>query len=296
MKFIKKHKKLTICICVLLLLIITIVILVFTLFSLKDVELELKTQTLNLTQDVQDEIVSKTLENKQTVLFMNKQAIQDDLEKQFPYLKIVNIETKFPNKLVVHCTEREELFAVVSNGKTYFLDEDLKILRVSSEIYTKIENGPVVLTFKSIKIDGNSILPVTLDLNLDEAKEGMFLSLENEGSPQSFSNQINSVALSVLTAFEQNNRTLSDVSKQFSRFEIYFDSFTLSGQTSWHMCFKLVDKNNFETNIIDPSENLSQKISTMFEAFSTVSKNPSLLSKKLFVYENSNNEFAFLFE
>ena len=53
MKFIRRHKKLVIILSVLLALLITAIILVFTVFSLKEVELEFKTETLNITQEEQ---------------------------------------------------------------------------------------------------------------------------------------------------------------------------------------------------------------------------------------------------
>lgn len=299
MKFIRNHKKLTICLFVLLLLVLAIVILAFTLFSLKESSLEFKTETKNLNQETKNKIVERVLENKRSVLFLNKTRISADLEKQFPYLKIINIETKIPNKVVVHCAEREEFFAISSNGKTYFMDEELKILRIVNAPYESEIGAPVLLVYKGVKVDETSsstISQTTLDLNLDSAEEGAFLDFGQVKDETDFSKEIKEVSTSILTGFEENNRTISDVLNEFLKFEICFEPITLGGISELKLCLALTDKNGFVTKIIDANENLSLKLGTMFEAFSDVSKDPKLLEKDLFVFQNSSGQFAYLFK
>ena len=47
-----------------------------------------------------------------SIFAVNKKNITNELEKNNPRLKIINIETVFPNKFNLHCNEREELVAI----------------------------------------------------------------------------------------------------------------------------------------------------------------------------------------
>ena len=55
------------------------------------------------------------------VFAVNKTEIINKLEKENYYLKVVNIETVFPNKLIVHCAEREELFSIKLSENLYYI-------------------------------------------------------------------------------------------------------------------------------------------------------------------------------
>ena len=157
----------------------------FTVFLLKDVKVELKTGTEHLTQEVVSEIENEALKTGGSVLFLGKEKLISRLEKQFPYLKIVNIETQIPNKLVIHAAEREELFAVNSGEKSYFLDEEFKILRVENSIYSKQENGAVLLSCGSVFINSeDKAYAAGVDLKLDGAEAGQTLNIGNSSEKQ----------------------------------------------------------------------------------------------------------------
>lgn len=296
MKFFKKHKKATIICSIVFVLLIILVVLMFTVFSLKDVKVELKTGTEHLTQEVVSEIENEALKTGGSVLFLGKEKLISRLEKQFPYLKIVNIETQIPNKLVIHAAEREELFAVNSGEKSYFLDEEFKILRVENSIYSKQENGAVLLSFGSVFIDTeDKAYAAGVDLKLDGAEAGQTLNIGNSSEEQNyFSKKLETIALSILTSFEGNGLQIQDVRSRFQSFEIFFKPVEFAGLISWQPCLKIVDGANFEAQIILADSNLTEKIGTYNQAISAASKNPNLLvNKVLYVFENSNNEFAY---
>lgn len=298
MKFFKKHKKATIICSIVFVLLIILVILMFTVFSLKDVKVELKTGTEHLTQEVVSEIEDEALKTGGSVLFLGKEKLISRLEKQFPYLKIVNIETQIPNKLVIHAAEREELFAVNSGEKSYFLDEEFKILRVENSIYSKQENGVVLLSFGSVFIDAeDKAYAAGVDLKLDGAEAGQTLNIGNSSEEQNyFSKKLETIALSILTSFEENGLQIQDVRSRFQSFEIFFKPVEFAGLISWQPCLKIVDSASFEAQIILADSNLTTKIGAYNQAISEASKNPGLLVNKiLYVFENSNNEIAYSF-
>lgn len=270
----------------------------FTVFLLKDVKVELKTGTEHLTQEVVSEIENEALKTGGSVLFLGKEKLISRLEKQFPYLKIVNIETQIPNKLVIHAAEREELFAVNSGEKSYFLDEEFKILRVENSIYSKQENGVVLLSFGSVFINSeDKAYAAGVDLKLDGAEAGQTLNIGNSSEEQNyFSKKLETIALSILTSFEENGLQIQDVRSRFQSFEIFFMPVEFAGLISWQPCLKIVDSANFEAQIILADSNLTTKIGAYNQAISEASKNPGLLVNKiLYVFENSNNEIAYSF-
>ena len=298
MRFFRKHKKATIICSIVFVLLIILVVLMFTVFLLKDVKVELKTGTEHLTQEVVSEIENEALKTGGSVLFLGKEKLISRLEKQFPYLKIVNIETQIPNKLIIHAAEREELFAVNSGEKSYFLDEEFKILRVENSIYSKQENGAVLLSFGSVFINSeDKAYAAGVDLKLDGAEAGQTLNIGNSSEEQNyFSKKLETIALSILTSFEENGLQIQDVRSRFQSFEIFFKPVEFACLSSWQPCLKIVDSANFEAQIILADSNLTTKIGAYNQAISEASKNPGLLVNKiLYVFENSNNEIAYSF-
>ena len=298
MRFFRKHKKATIICSIVFVLLIILVVLMFTVFLLKDVKVELKTGTEHLTQEVVSEIENEALKTGGSVLFLGKEKLISRLEKQFPYLKIVNIETQIPNKLIIHAAEREELFAVNSGEKSYFLDEEFKILRVENSNYSKQENGAVLLSFGSVFINAeDKAYAAGVDLKLDGAEAGQTLNIGNSSEEQNyFSKKLETIALSILTSFEENGLQIQDVRSRFQSFEIFFKPVEFAGLISWQPCLKIVDSANFEAQIILADSNLTTKIGAYNQAISEASKNPGLLVNKiLYVFENSNNEIAYSF-
>lgn len=295
--FIKKHKKAIIITSVILFILMVIIILMFTLFSLKEVELSFKTETLNITSTQQEEIKQKTLEHGGSVLFIGKEKIVSELESEFPYLKVVNIETKFPNKFVIHCAEREELFSIYSNNKYYSVDEELKILKISA---TKSDN--IQLDFQDIVLDETTAPPtykiVSLDLNLKNSKEGQFINLvQNEGGGSYFASKLQKIVTSIQTAFEQSNRDIAVIKSQFKNFELFYKAEKISESSlAWRICLRLIDNSNYEIQIVDCDRDLDKKISVMYEALTSASKNPNLLiNSKLLIYENVNKQIVYQF-
>ena len=296
MEFIKKHKKAVIISSIILAILIVIVILMFTLFSLKEVELKFKTETVNISSQQVKEIEKQTLKYGGSVLFIGKEKIISDLEKQFPYLKIVNIETIIPNKFVIHCAEREELYSIYSNEKYYVLDEEFKILKIESSPQENL----VEFNFESLEANPETgkYMPVKLNLNLSTAEEGQFLNL---GSSQNsvLASEMQNIATTLLTAFEQNNRDISYVKGQFQVVELFFNPIKTtesSQEVFFKLCLRIVDRNGYEIQIYDAQLSLGEKISVLYSALSAASSDPSLLEDTtLIIYKNEKGNFAYSF-
>ena len=129
MKFLRKHKKLIIVLSVIVALLITLIVLMFTLFSLKSVEIEFETGNKIITNEMQSQIISE-IDLGGTVFFKNKDEMTSKIEKKYPYVKVINIETILPNKFIIHIAERQEIYAITSLNRTCYLDNELKVLRI----------------------------------------------------------------------------------------------------------------------------------------------------------------------
>ena len=155
-------KKIIIAGSVLLVLIALVITLCFTVFSLKAVEIDYRTSRTVLLQ-VEDEDIISAGEFKigSPVLFHSKKEYKTKIEQYNPYIKVVNIETVFPDKLVVHICERQEVYAVAFNGGNYICDEELRVLRVD-EAYQSNSSNPILLNFEKELIKHTKLVSILM--------------------------------------------------------------------------------------------------------------------------------------
>ncbi len=131
-----------------------LIVLNSTLFTLQSVSVNWLT-TKNEMVGIKDSDIIDTVTTGESIFLVDKDKISFDLEKEFPYLRVVGLETKFPNKLVVHTAERETLYAVAisdDGGSKYYmiLDEMGKVLKkTNSSIFAGEELGakPIKVSF-----------------------------------------------------------------------------------------------------------------------------------------------------
>ncbi len=193
-------KKAIISLSIVLGIVAVILILFWTLFALSTVTVNYKTTTINL--NVEDEEIVKAGEFQfgACVLFDGKNKYIENINnyvsqnENFAYLEIVNIETVFPNKYVIHIAEREEVFAVSFDGQTLICDDDLRVLKILNEEYESTKENPILLE--------------NLEIENQEIKVGTFLEVKEKG------------VLNLFDAQFVNNRDLKEQ-------KAYFKSITL---------------------------------------------------------------------
>lgn len=145
-----KNKRLIICLSIFATLVILIV-LTSTIFALQQVSV-LFAETPNKLAGMESQIVeSASFNYGQNVLFLNKSSYVEKIEKQFPYIKVLNIETIFPNKLVINAVERQETFAIkLSNNNYAIVDEQFKVLDISTTYINSSSNAIELLNLSNI--------------------------------------------------------------------------------------------------------------------------------------------------
>lgn len=122
----------------------TLVILLFTLFGLKLNKVTLQVHQVYqpfMQEEFKDEVVEKTnLKQNMSVFFISKKSVKNQIENAFADVKVINIETIFPNGLVIHIAKRESLFALRNqvDNKYLILDRDFKVLDITQTIGNEI--------------------------------------------------------------------------------------------------------------------------------------------------------------
>ncbi len=163
----KKYKAIIIAVAVVVGVVLASVIFCFTLFTVKDIRLDFRTE---LTAEyTQTEIVEKSgIKNGKCVFFLKKAQHEQLIEKNFPYLKVINIEVLIPSHIVIHLAEREEFYAIPYGENTLVCDDEFKVLKiVSGTSYESTESNAIPLT--------------KLDITNQTVEVGDFLTFKQEG-------------------------------------------------------------------------------------------------------------------
>ncbi|MBE7075239.1 MAG: FtsQ-type POTRA domain-containing protein [Clostridiales bacterium] len=234
-----KYKRLIITLSCVLGAVLLCTILCFTLFRLHGVSLNFKNQTtLFNTQQSQNQIISSAEINYGVPIFaLNKSNIKQNLESKNPYLKVINIETAFPNKLIIHCAQREETFVIKSReDRFYVCDEELKVLKVYDSYTTSQENAVVV--------SGISVLN-------NAATIGDFLVLY-EGQE---------VINNISNAFASCNKTIADFKAMFKSVELIYENNFYAGKIT--PTLKFVTYDNFLIEVQNANGYLATKVNLM---------------------------------
>lgn len=286
--FIKKHKIAFIVWGVVFAVLLTIVILIFTLFSLKNIKLDFRSETLNLSgTEIKNEIIN-SIPQGGSVLFKNKKQIIENLEKNFPYIKVINVETKFPSTFILHIAEREELFALKCADGTLILDGDLKVLKLEKDFVSTTSNA-IELDVLSLDYSVNeNLVGKTINfLNLNELDQLKATYVKND-----IASEVTLLLKSIERKFQLNNRDNSDLKALFKKIAIKFDRNPLSGQ--YEVCLVILDYINFKTVFLDANNDLELKIQTYLSAYAKmINQNPVDAQNYFFtVYKNSKNEIC----
>lgn len=250
-------KKLVISLSILFGLIVVVLILFWTLFGLSSVSVSFDSTIKNLSISENEIIEVGGFRKGACVLFEGKKSSIKKIENyasknsNFAYLKVVNIETVFPNKFVVHVEEREELFSVKTDENFLVCDREFRVLKIVEDFQSTPENA--------ILLEG-------LDFENQDIKTGDFLQL-NQTSMKNF-----------CSVMIENNRTIGQQTGKFKSLvlENYIDS--NNNNKYIKLILKTFQNKKYEINNIDFA--FSAKVRKLFNVES------SLYSHKVDSYGN----------
>lgn len=175
----------------LLAIIVLLVVLSSTLFAVSSVKVSFESSKNVLASVDETEMASAAnIKNGTNVFLLSKKKAKKTLEKAYPYLKVVNIETKFPNSVIIHVVERDEVFAFQTEDKCFITDSELKVLRIVDGEYTSDKLNAIKISYDEQGADVGEFLSVS-------DKYITLKSLE-KSNYQNFSKEDGEFALNVL--------------------------------------------------------------------------------------------------
>ncbi len=155
-----KNKTLTIILSILA-IVVLLVVLSSTVFAVSRIEVVWQSKTNHMQSRTENEIITNSgLTTGTNVFLVNKEEAADKLEKHYPYIKVLGIETAFPNLLKIHAIEREALFALYSGSSILLVDSEFKVIEKSSSFVSTRTNA----------------IEVTGEMNFAAATVGDFLT------------------------------------------------------------------------------------------------------------------------
>jgi len=162
-----KSKKLLVFL-IMFIFIAVLVVLNSTLFTLQYVSVTWLTSTNNLKYVKESDLTSLVDVKGDSIFLLNKNEIASKLEKKFSYLRVVGIETKFPNKIVIYSAEREDLYALkLSDGDYAIIDDYGKVIQKTSTLSVgsngDIDVHPIEVAF-GVYVD-DEFVPNTLNIS-----------------------------------------------------------------------------------------------------------------------------------
>ncbi len=142
----KKNRILTLVLSILS-VVVLIVVLSGTIFTVGKVEVRWLSERGNLSTLSEQEIVEiSELKAGSSVFFVSKDNAVDKLEKEYPYIAVSSIETLFPNTLIIHARERDEVFALQLTSKYLLVDSDFKVLKIISGDFIPTHTSAIKIT------------------------------------------------------------------------------------------------------------------------------------------------------
>ena len=218
-----------------------LVILCFTLFALRSVKVNFRT-SIDANIPSQEEIVEAgDFSYRMPVFFLSKKSYKKNIEEKFPYVEVINIETRFPGKLIVHIRERQEIYAFIHNGRTYFCDNNLVVLRFE-------ENSGYVSSQE------NSILIEGLELGSEEINIGDRL--------------VSATYVDVYDALVENNRLFFEQQSIIKK--IIFSSTVDNNTNKKATSFVINTFDNHEFRVYNSDKYLRVKMAKFLSAYSNL--------------------------
>lgn len=134
-----------------LLIVVLIIILNSTLFVVKDISTSYPECDKFTSNDI---ISASSIVKDKNIFMISKSKSTNIIEKTIPYVEVINIEKKFPNKIVIHTDLRIPIMVIKidSTNKYLLIDKDLKVLDIIEE---SAINDYCLIRGNTVKFNGN---------------------------------------------------------------------------------------------------------------------------------------------
>ena len=146
------HKKKIIVIILTVVIFLSACVLgISTVYRVKDVAVNVTTVS-EAAKNEAEQLKNRLKEEyeKQSTFFVDTETAEEVL-KEFPYFRLTEIEKVFPNRLIFHLTEDEEVYAVATEDGYYILNGEGTILSVRQDYNNR---GELSANAKNVLITG----------------------------------------------------------------------------------------------------------------------------------------------
>lgn len=239
-----------------------VIVLSSAVFALDNVTIKYHNATNILSGDENIIIESAGFRYGENVFLSNKNNYIKNIESSNPYIRVLNIETVFPNKYIIHAIEREETYVFKTDNYYIVTDENLKVLDKQKSFTNSVQNGIVV---------ENS------DYSTSTVKEGEFLA-QNEYYAQIFK------CFGEWKATQDKKPDYDQIKSQIKSITVGYVDGLNSGDgnllvTMW---------NGIEILIDNSTVKMSDKLNFGFSAFERLDGDINRIT----VFENANGEIV----
>lgn len=251
---------------ILILLIALAAVLFGAVFRVREQNIVAVGEDVEYCNNLKDEILNAgNIKNGSSIFMLDKQSAINNIEKTYPYVKVVQIKTTGVTSIEIKVRKRYEMFYATANGKFYVLDEDLKVLRI-----TDLLPNAILFNVTKLSITNNT-------------KEGDFVG----------SDYYRSVANDLVAGLYSN--ALLDRAEMIDAIaEISFNK----GVTLHEEYNRLVllTQTGVEMDICKPEDNLAQKINICFSIYQDDDFTEQQQSEgriKIYLDENGNQKVGY---
>lgn len=168
-------KKIWISISIIAFLIGLMLILFGAVFCVRNQKVEFigdRDRTLAITSE--HIISTSNIEEGTATFFIDKQAIADKIERAYPYIKVINIETVSPTTLNYRLRERVPMYYARHNDRFIVLDEELKVLEVTSN-----QPNMTLLNVSDLGVTSNTKSGEFVGVSYADLTDALFTSMYN---------------------------------------------------------------------------------------------------------------------
>ncbi|MBQ7307633.1 MAG: FtsQ-type POTRA domain-containing protein [Clostridia bacterium] len=228
----------SIIICILLFLII----LNSTVFCVKNININFLSTKVNVTQ-TEETILTNCISKKDytNIFFVNKEKIKTNIQTKYPYIRVINIESVFPNTLNIHLIERQNFYSVKTSSGYYICDNVLGVTE-KLQAFSSTPLNPIVL--EGVKIKNTITVGMEIESNQAKAIENLSHCLmEWETDINLLQGNICQITLDYL---KENQIMIS----MFNGTTILVENFTNNLSNKLNYAFSYYDKNQIQSGTI----------------------------------------------
>lgn len=114
--------------------VVCLLVFIFVVMSVRSTKINFLYQTNLNSEQVTTELDSAgIMPYGKSVIFVNKQELEQKIEKVYPQLKVYSIEFEFPNVVKINCSERVGVFCLTVADKTYVVDSEFKVIAEATQ-------------------------------------------------------------------------------------------------------------------------------------------------------------------